>query len=125
MNGRGFSMANNEFDRRSFLGKVAGGIALIGAGTVLGGTAARAQTDSDPTDASGRGRATRATDSDPTDAGGRGRGRNTGRNDSDPTDTPGTGRSGTTDSDPTDGGGRGRGARARDNDPTDPAARRR
>ena len=98
----------SKLDRRSFLGRVMGGVAIAGAATVLGGTAARAQvSDSDPTDAAGRGRTGR-TDSDPTDGAGRGRGTHNGRSDSDPTDSAGQGRTGRTDSDPTDGVGRGR-----------------
>jgi hypothetical protein len=113
-------------NRRSFLGRVVGGAALIGAGTMLGTTPANAQA---------------ATDQDPVDSANCGRGRpnhrRSGLNDSDPVDQAGWGRggvptcgrrrSGVTDADPRDGAnmGRGRPNRRRtglnDSDPVDNA----
>jgi hypothetical protein len=120
-----------DVDRRSFLGRVIGGAALIGAGTVLGSTPANAQTtDQDPVDSAncGRGRPNHRrsglNDSDPVDQAGRGRGgvpncrgrRRSGITDQDPRDGAGLGRgrpnrrrTGLNDSDPVDNAGWGRG----------------
>jgi hypothetical protein len=113
-------------DRRSFLGRVVGGAALIGAGAVFGSTSANAQaaTDQDPVDSAncGRGRPNHRrsglNDSDPVDQAGRGRGG---------VPTCGRRRSGLTDQDPRDGAGMGRGTPNRrrtglnDSDPVDNA----
>lgn len=121
-------------DRRSFLGRVLGGAALIGAGTVLGATPspanAQAATDQDPVDSAncGRGRPNHRrrglTDTDPVDREGWGRGavpncsgrRRSGITDADPRDGAGLGRgrpnrrrTGLNDSDPVDNTGWGRG----------------
>jgi hypothetical protein len=120
-----------DVNRRSFLGRVIGGAALIGAGSVLGTTPASAQvTDADPVDGAnnGRGRPNRRrtglNDDDPVDNAGWGRGavratgggRRTGINDNDPRDAAGYGRgtpnrrrTGLNDSDPVDNAGWGRG----------------
>ncbi|MBC7986966.1 MAG: twin-arginine translocation signal domain-containing protein [Sphingomonadaceae bacterium] len=70
--------ARRRLDRRSFLGRVAGGaVAMGGTLSLLGGKAHAYQlTDCDPTDPSGGGRTGRSgvTDSDPTDRSGCGRG---------------------------------------------------
>ena len=121
-----------DVNRRSFLGRVVGGAALIGAGAVLGTTPANAQTtDADPVDGAncGRGRPNHRrsglSDNDPVDNAGWGRGgvpncnrgtRRSGRNDQDPRDAAGYGRgrpnrrrTGLNDSDPVDNAGWGRG----------------
>jgi hypothetical protein len=122
-----------DVDRRSFLGRVIGGAALIGAGAVVGSSPANAQTtDQDPVDSAncGRGRPNHRrsglNDSDPVDQAGRGRGgvptcgrrgvRRTGITDQDPRDgaglgrgTPNRRRTGLNDSDPVDNAGWGRG----------------
>jgi hypothetical protein len=123
--------ADNNVDRRSFMGRVVGGAALVGAGVIAGTTTASAQTginDADPVDAAtnGRGRPnarrTGLNDDDPVDNAGWGRGpvratgRRTGLNDNDPADAVGYGRgrpnarrTGLNDSDPVDDAGWGRG----------------
>jgi hypothetical protein len=126
------SGTNEGVNRRSFLGRVAGGAALIGAGAVIGTTPAAAQsgiTDADPVDGAGNGRGapnrrrTGLNDDDPVDNAGWGRGavratgrRRTGINDADPRDATGYGRgtpnrrrTGLNDSDPVDNSGWGRG----------------
>jgi hypothetical protein len=99
---------DNIVDRRSFMGRVVGGAALVGAGVIGGTTTASAQSginDADPVDAANNGR-------------GRPNARRTGLNDADPVDNPGMGRgpvratgrrSGLNDEDPTDAAGYGRG----------------
>lgn len=124
--------STTDVNRRSFLGRVVGGAALIGAGAVLGTTPANAQTtDADPVDGAncGRGRPNHRrsglSDNDPVDNAGWGRGgvpncnrgtRRSGRNDQDPRDAAGYGRgrpnrrrTGLNDSDPVDNAGWGRG----------------
>ncbi len=130
-NEAGSAEGSTNVDRRSFLGRVLGGAALVGAATVLGTTEANAQTtDADPVDGAncGRGRPNHRrsglNDSDPVDNAGWGRGgvptcngrRRNGRNDQDPRDAAGYGRgrpnrrrTGLNDSDPVDNAGWGRG----------------
>ena len=118
-------------DRRSFMGRVLGGAALVATGTVVGITPANAQTtDADPVDSAncGRGRPNHRrrglNDDDPVDRAGWGRGgvpncgggRRSGITDQDPRDGAGLGRgrpnrrrTGLNDSDPVDQAGRGRG----------------
>jgi hypothetical protein len=101
-----------RLNRRSFLGRVAGGVTAVGGALLLLAPKARAQpvTDSDPTDPVGRGRGgTGVTDRDPTDPAGRGRGGGSGVTDADPSDPVGRGR----------GGGSG-GAAYHDSDNSDP-----
>ncbi len=118
--------------RRSFLGRVLGGAAMVGAGAMIApATGAQAQgvTDADPVDGAGNGRGrpnrrrTGYNDADPVDEANWGRGnvratgrRRTGINDADPRDASGYGRgrpnrrrTGLNDSDPVDEAGWGRG----------------